>query len=86
MPVKTYRWLIVALLFVATIINYIDRQALAVLKEPICGELGLDDIHFGYIGTAFLVSYTVMYTLAGRLIDRFGIRLGVSACVGVWSV
>lgn len=80
------RWWIVAMLFIATIINYVDRQALAVLKDPICSSLGLDDIHFGYIGTAFLISYTIMYTLAGRLIDRFGIRWGVTACVGIWSI
>ncbi|OAM89888.1 MFS transporter [Termitidicoccus mucosus] len=83
---RTTRWWIVALLFLATIVNYIDRQALAVLKEPICGGLGLTDAQFGYLGTAFLISYMVMYTVAGRLIDRVGIRLGVTACVGLWSV
>ncbi|MDR0354039.1 MAG: MFS transporter [Opitutaceae bacterium] len=83
---RTTRWWIVALLFLATIVNYIDRQALAVLKEPICGGLGFTDAQFGYLGTAFLISYMVMYTVAGRLIDRVGIRLGVTACVGLWSV
>lgn len=80
------RWWIVALLFIATLINYIDRQALAVLKDPICTSLGLSDAEFGFLGTAFLISYMVMYTVAGRLIDRIGIRIGVTACVALWSV
>jgi ACS family hexuronate transporter-like MFS transporter len=83
---KRFRWWIVALLFLATIVNYIDRQALAVLKEPICSGLGMTDAQFGYLGTAFLISYTIMYSVAGRVVDRVGIRLGVTACVGLWSV
>ncbi|MDR1011371.1 MAG: hypothetical protein LBM04_09660, partial [Opitutaceae bacterium] len=83
---RKIRWWIVALLFVATLVNYIDRQALAVLKDPICTGLGLSDAEFGFLGTAFLISYMVMYTVAGRLIDRIGIRVGVTACVALWSV
>lgn len=80
------RWWIVGLLFVATIINYVDRQTLSILSTTLRTELALDDRDYSNAVSAFLLSYLVMYTVSGRLIDRFGVLLGVAVCVAWWSV
>ena len=80
------RWWIVALLFLATVINYVDRQTLSVLSTTLRTELGLTDRDYSNAVSAFLFSYLVMYTVSGRLIDRFGVRAGVTACVAWWSI
>ena len=79
------RWWIVALLFLATVINYIDRQTLSVLSATLRTELNLTDRDYANAVSAFLFTYLIMYTVSGRLIDRFGVRLGVSACIVWWS-
>lgn len=82
----TVRWCIVGLLFVATVINYVDRQTLSILSATLRSELGLTDSDYANAVSAFLFSYLVMYTVSGRLIDRFGVRAGVTVCVAWWSV
>lgn len=80
------RWIIVALLFVATVINYVDRQTLSILSPILRKELNLSESDYSNIVSAFLLSYLVMYTVSGRLIDRFGVRIGATACVAWWSI
>jgi ACS family hexuronate transporter-like MFS transporter len=80
------RWWIVALLFLATVINYIDRQTLSILSATLRVELKLTDADYANAVSAFLFSYLIMYTVSGRLIDRFGVRIGVTACVAWWSI
>lgn len=80
------RWMIVGLLFLATAINYIDRQTLSVLSPLLRKELGLSEADYSNVVSAFLLSYLVMYTVSGRLIDRVGARFGATACVLWWSV
>ncbi len=80
------RWVIVGLLFLATAINYIDRQTLSVLSPILREEFGLSESDYSNIVSAFLLSYLVMYTVSGRMIDRFGARFGATACVLWWSV
>lgn len=82
----TTRWWIVGLLFMATVINYIDRQTLSILSATLRTELGLTDADYANAVSAFLFSYLIMYTVAGRLIDRYGVRLGVAVCVTWWSI
>lgn len=83
---RTLRWWIVALLFLATVINYIDRQTLSILSATLREELKLTDQDYANAVSAFLFSYLIMYTVSGRLIDRFGVRLGVSVCIVWWSI
>jgi ACS family hexuronate transporter-like MFS transporter len=85
-PYRRLRWGIVALLFVATVINYIDRQTLSILSATLREELHLTDGDYANAVSAFLFSYLIMYTVSGRLIDRFGVRLGVSVCIVWWSL
>jgi MFS transporter, ACS family, hexuronate transporter len=80
------RWWIVGMLFLATVLNYVDRQALSILSHTLREELGLTEADYSNVVSAFLVSYLVMYTVSGRLIDRFGVRIGAAACVAWWSV
>lgn len=83
---SSVRWWIVALLFLATVINYVDRQTLSILSATLRTELGLTDRDYSNAVSAFLFSYLIMYTVSGRLIDRFGVRLGVTVCIVWWSI
>jgi MFS transporter, ACS family, hexuronate transporter len=76
----------VALLFFATTVNYIDRAVLGILKPTLEKELGWTQIEYGWMVTAFQLTYALGYVGAGRLIDRFGVRLGFLVSVSLWSV
>jgi MFS family permease len=67
-----YRWIICTLLFFATTVNYIDRAVLSILKPALERELGWTQIGYGWMVTAFQLTYALGYVLAGRLIDRIG--------------
>lgn len=80
-----YRWIICALLFFATTINYMDRQVISVLKPTLQEELGWSEIDYGNIVFCFQLAYAAGYLLGGRLMDRLGVRLGFSLAVTFWS-
>src|SRR2546423_10012860 len=80
------RWWIVALIFLATLINYIDRLTISVLAPVITKDLGLTNLEFGSIATWFLLAYTISQALSGRLYDRIGTRLGFTVSIAVWSL
>jgi ACS family hexuronate transporter-like MFS transporter len=81
-----YRWVICALLFFATTINYLDRQVLGILAPSLQKELGWSESDYGWITTAFTGAYAVGLILVGRLMDRLGTRKGFSLAVACWSV
>lgn len=85
-PIPGLRWYIVALLAAASELNYLDRQTLSVLAQTIQDELGFTTIEYGYITSAFLASYTVMYLISGRLVDWLGSRRSFSLFVTGWSL
>ncbi|MFN8687511.1 MAG: MFS transporter, partial [Acidobacteriota bacterium] len=85
MTYLSVRWGIAALLCAATTINYIDRQTLSILSPLLRKEFQLSEQDYANIVTAFLVPYTIMYALGGRLMDRFGVKLGLSLALGWWS-
>lgn len=80
------RWTICALLFIATSINYMDRQVIGLLKPTLQNSIGLTEVNYGYIIAAFQVAYAVGLMVAGRLVDRLGTRIGYSLFMGVWSL
>ena len=80
------RWLYAGLLLLASVVNYIDRQTLSVLAVTMQHDLHLTDVDYGHVVQAFLLAYMVMYTLSGRLVDRFGARWTQGAFLLVWSV
>ena len=85
-PLPNVRWRIAALLFFATVINYIDRQTLSVLAAEITGELGISDIEYSQIVQAFLICYAGMYVVWGRIIDRWGTRVALAVSMVWWSL
>jgi len=81
-----YRWTICALLFFATTINYMDRQVIGLLKPTLMGDLHWTETDFGDIVATFSLFYAFGYVGLGRLMDKVGVRLGLSCSVAVWSV
>lgn len=79
------RWVMVGLIFLATTINYVDRLTLSVLAPVIRADLKLSNAEYSYIGTMFLLAYTISQGLSGRLYDRIGTRLGFVVSILVWS-
>ena len=80
------RWTVVALIFFATTVNYIDRQVIGLLKPYIQDDLGWTEADYGYIVTAFQVAYGIGMLLGGRMLDRLGSKLGYSIAIIVWSL
>jgi ACS family hexuronate transporter-like MFS transporter len=82
---KGLRWLVIALVGFATIINYIDRSALAVMWPGIAADLGMDKQDYANIITVFLVGYAIGQSLFGKLFDALGTRVGFLLSIVVWS-
>ena len=80
------RWWIAGLIFLATLINYIDRLTISVLAPVITRELGLTNTEFGGIVTWFLLAYTISQGLSGKLYDRIGTKRGFVGSITVWSI
>lgn len=80
------RWWILALIFCAIVLNYIDRQILSILKPTLKAEFGFDDRGYAMLVNVFTVGYAVMYPLAGWLVDRFGPRRVMLAGIFTWSL
>lgn len=81
-----YRWYIVALLFFATTINYVDRAVLGVLAPTLRTEIGWTDQEYGYISAAFTLAYAIGFLIAGWFIDKVGTRLGYALYLTIWSL
>ncbi len=81
-----YRWVICALLFFATTINYIDRQILSVIKEILDKEIGWTNEQFGWVNSAFQLAYAVGLMGFGWLVDRFGTKAGYAISIVAWSL
>ena len=84
--IGNYRWLVCALLFFATTINYIDRQVLGILAPVLQNEIGWDQIQYGYIVTAFMAAYAIGLLFMGRLMDKIGTKIGYGISIFVWSI
>ena len=81
-----FRWVICALLFLATTVNYMDRQVLSLTwKEFIAPEFHWTDSNYGLITAVFSIVYAIANLLAGRFIDWMGTKKGYMWAIGVWS-
>src|SRR5579863_9444540 len=85
-PLGRVRWTICAMLFVATSINYMDRQVIAILKPTLEHSIGMTEVSYGYIVDAFQIAYAIGLLAAGRLIDKLGTRIGYMLVMAVWSL
>jgi ACS family hexuronate transporter-like MFS transporter len=81
-----FRWRIVALLFFATTINYIDRTMLGLLAPSLGKEQGWNENDYGNIVTAFQAAYAFGFLLMGWLVDRFGPKIGYSIAITIWTL
>jgi ACS family hexuronate transporter-like MFS transporter len=85
-PAGHFRWVICALLFFATTINYVDRGILGVLAPDLQREIGWSDTEYGDINAAFSLAYALGFLVVGRFIDRVGTHVGYAVALAVWSL
>src|SRR4051812_36482732 len=81
-----FRWVVCALLFFATTINYIDRQILSLLKQTLDQQIGWTNEQFGWVNSAFQFAYGIGLLGFGWFVDRFGTKLGYAISIAAWSV
>ncbi|GAB2606268.1 MFS transporter [Spirosoma areae] len=81
-----FRWTVVGLLFLATTINYIDRQIISLLKPMLEKDFNWSESDYGTIVVWFQVAYALGYLLAGRFVDSVGAKLGYGLSVLFWSM
>ena len=85
-PIGNQRWIVVALLFFATTINYIDRQVIGLLKPTLEVEFGWSEKDYANIVMAFTAAYALGLLVFGRIIDRIGTKMGFSISIVFWSI
>lgn len=86
MKTKGFRWVVVTMVAIATVINYIDRNALAVMWPGMSEDLGMDKADYANIVTLFMIGYAIGQSLFGKVFDMIGTRLGFAVAIVVWSV
>ncbi|MEP7268137.1 MAG: MFS transporter [Saprospiraceae bacterium] len=82
---NNFRWIVVTLLFLATCINYVDRQIIGLLKPILEKEFTWTETDFAHLVMAFTAAYAIGLLLAGGIIDRIGTKLGYSISIIIWS-
>ena len=92
MKIKGLRWWIIGLIFLATVINYIDRSALGImwgsedLEGSISNSLGLTKSDYGNILNIFMVAYALGQLFSGKIFDKVGTKVGYVLSIGIWSL
>lgn len=81
-----YRWMIVALLFAATVINYVDRQMIGVLKPTLMTDLGWTEKDFAGVIIWFQFAYAIGYIAFGKIVDSAGARVGYAIAFVIWQI
>src|SRR3954451_14538092 len=85
-PMGKYRWFVCVLIFLATTINYIDRQILALIKPILDNELKWTNAEYGDVQAIFQAAYAVGLLLFGKFVDRYGTKIGYAVSIAGWSV
>ena len=83
---SNYRWTVCALIFFATTVNYLDRQVIGILKPLLESDLGIGEEAYASIIMTFQLLYAVGMFFAGRLIDKYGTKIGYGVSVILWSI
>ena len=84
--IKGFRWWIVGLICLGTIINYLARNSLAVLAPQLQTKLNFTTQQYSYIVGAFQIGYTIMQPVCGLIVDAIGLRLGFALFATLWSI
>jgi ACS family hexuronate transporter-like MFS transporter len=83
---KRLRYALIALVFVGTALNYVDRQVLALLKPTLEAEFDWSDQEFAHLGSAFQLTAAASVLFVGWLVDRFGVRAAYGGAVAIWRL
>jgi len=88
MKIPQLRWVIAGMLFLATALNYSDRNSLSlvIVAKDFQAQVALDDIGYSWVVAAFLLAYAIMYAGSGYIVDRLGTKRGFSFFIGFWSI
>lgn len=86
MKIKGLRWWITILIGLATVINYIDRNALAVMWPSVSKDIGLGKEQYALVVSFFMITYGISQSISGKIYDKIGTRLGFVFSIAVWSV
>ncbi|HEY8540356.1 MAG TPA: MFS transporter, partial [Steroidobacteraceae bacterium] len=86
MNTKNLRWVVVTLVAIATVVNYIDRNALAVMWPGMSEDLGLDKADYANIVSFFMIGYAIGQSVFGKIFDAIGTRLAFVLSIVVWSL
>lgn len=85
--ISRYRWRILALLFMATTINYMDRTVIGVLAPTLQYKIfNWSDVDYANISIVFKIAYAIGMLTMGSIIDKFGTRIGYTLSIGIWSI
>ena len=85
MKVKGLRWWIIGLIALATVINYVDRSALAIMWPSISEEFGMSDADYAIILNVFMIAYAIGQSVSGKMYDWVGTKMGYVISIFVWS-
>ncbi|KMS56243.1 MFS transporter [Novosphingobium barchaimii LL02] len=83
---KNMRWLVITLIGLATVINYIDRNALAVMWPAVSKEIGADKSDYALLVTIFMIAYAFGQSVFGKIFDVIGTRMGFAVSILFWSL
>ena len=81
-----FRWVVLALVFFATTVNYLDRMVMGILAPDLQKLYSISDVEYGYIQSAFALSYALGQLASGGFIDKVGVRLGYGCALIAWSI
>ena len=85
-PAGNYRYRILAMLFLATTINYMDRSIMGILGPTLQEKFNWTNADYGYINMSFKAAYAIGMITMGSIIDRFGTRFGYTLSIIIWSI
>lgn len=86
MTTSKRRWVMISLVFLATVINYLNRQTLSVVAPVITEQFHMSNVGYSRVVFAFMLAYTIMNGVSGPMIDRLGTKLGYAVCMAWWSI
>src|SRR5688500_10875590 len=85
MQISGMRWFGIGLIGLATVINYTDRNALAVMWPAVSADIGADKTDYALFVTVFMIAYAIGQSLFGKIFDVIGTRMGFAVSIVLWS-
>jgi ACS family hexuronate transporter-like MFS transporter len=84
--IKSQRWFVVSLLFLAGVINYLDRAALSIAAPLIQKDLNFSHAQLGIVFSSFFIGYALFNFIGGVASDKFGAKKVFGTAMGIWSI